>query len=511
MGSKGPLPLGGSRAEPWPSFAAPSAPTLFFTVFPSIMLPMFLAAVDQTIVATALPAVAAELGEVERVSWVVVSYLVAATIAAPVYGRLGDILGRRRLLVIALCIFVAASGLCAAAPSMLALVAARVLQGFGGGGLMTLSQALVGEAVPPRQRGRFQGYLSAVFVCSSTFGPVAGGWLTGHFGWASVFLINLPLGALALALALRLPRHAPPPGPGGRLRFDFIGLFLFAGFIAPLLLAMERAQRFDRAHLPLAAVFAAVACGSLLLLLRRERRTSLPLLPVTLLGQPGIWRTDAMAGCVGALLVSLVTFLPIYLQVARGAGPGQVGVLLLPLTMLIAVGALVTGRLITRTGRGAIFPSFGLPAAAVLVAALALVAPDLGLGRLPFLFAAIALFTGTAMPVVQTTVQFVAGPAQLGAAAASVQFSRSIGAAVGTALVGAVLFASLAASDPAAAAMFRAIIETGPGAVAGLGADRLAVVQGEIAHAFRAAFLVIAGFAALGGAMAWSIPVRRIG
>jgi predicted MFS family arabinose efflux permease len=258
-------------------------------------------------------------------------------------------------------------------------------------------------------------------------------------------------------------------------------------------------------------VFAGVACASLLLLLRRERRTNTPLLPVALLGQPGIWRTDAMAGCVGALLVSLVTFLPIYLQVARGAGPGQVGVLLLPLTMLIAVGAMVTGQLITRTGRGAIFPSVGLPVAAVLVAALALLAPDLGLGQLPFLFAGIALFTGSAMPVVQTTVQFVAGPAQLGAAAASVQFSRSIGAAVGTALVGAVLFAALAASDPAAAGLFRAIIETGPGAMAGLSADRLAVVQGEIAHAFRAAFLVIAGFAALGGVMAWSIPVRRIG
>ena len=473
------------------------------------MLPMFLAAIDQTIVATALPAVAADLGEVERVSWVVVSYLVAATIAAPVYGRMGDALGRRRLLVIALCIFVAASGLCAVAPSMLALVAARVLQGFGGGGLMTLSQALVGEAVPPRQRGQFQGYLSSVFVCSSTIGPVAGGWLTGHFGWASVFLVNLPLGVLALVLALRLPGHAR--GPGGRLRFDFIGLFLFAGFIAPLLLAVERAQRFDCAHLPLAAVFAGVAAMSLVLLLRRERRACMPLLPMTLLSQPGIWRTDAMAGCVGALLVSLVTFLPIYLQVARGSAPAQVGLLLLPLTMLIAVGAMITGRLITRTGRGAFFPSVGLPVAAVLIAALALLAPDLGLGELPFLFAGIALFTGSAMPVVQTTVQFVAGPLQLGAAAASVQFSRSIGAAVGTALVGAVLFASLAARDPAAASLFRAIVETGPGAMAGMGAERVAVVQGEIAHAFRAAFLLIALFAGVGGVMAWSIPVRRIG
>jgi len=496
-----------------PQAAATSRPfrTPFFATFPSIMLPMFLAAIDQTIVATALPAIAAELGEVERVSWVVVSYLVAATIAAPVYGRLGDALGRRRLLVVALGLFVIASALCAVAPSIPALVAARLLQGFGGGGLMTLSQALVGEAVPPRQRGQFQGYLSAVFVCSSTFGPVAGGWLTESFGWRAVFLINLPLGLAALVLALRLPRPEPPTVPGGRLPFDFPGLFLFGGFIAPMLLALEQARRLDPATLPLATMLAVGSAVSLLLLLHRERRVRMPLLPVALLAQPGIWRTDAMAGCVGAQLVSLITFLPIYLQVARGAGPGEAGLLLLPLTMLIAVGSLITGRMITRTGNGAIFPSVGLPVVAVLVAALAVLAPDLGMRQLPFLFAGIALFTGSAMPVVQTTVQFISGPAQLGAAAASVQLSRSVGAAVGTALVGAVLFASLAATDPAAATLFGAIVESGPRALAGLTAERIAVVQDEIAHAFRAAFLVIAAFAAAGGVLAWTIPVRRIG
>ena len=491
--------------------AVPSSRTLFFAVFPSIMLPMFLAAIDQTIVATALPAIAGDLGGVERVSWVVVAYLVAATIAAPVYGRLGDVLGRRRLLFVALGVFIVASGLCAAAPSMLALTAARLLQGLGGGGLMTLSQALVGEAVPPRERGRFQGYLASVFVCSSTFGPVAGGWLTQNFGWTSVFLVNLPLGLVAVALAVRLPRRTPAGASGGRLHFDFIGLALFATFIAPMLLALERAQRFVAADLPLAGLLAAVGVASLLLLIRQERRARMPLLPIKLLAQPAIWRTDLLAACVGAQLVSLITFLPIYLQVVRGTAPGQTGVLLLPLTMLIAVGSMFTGRMVTRTGRGAVFPSFGMPMVAVLVAALAVLASRLGLGQLPFLFAAIALCTGSAMPVVQTTVQFVAGRKQLGAAAASVQFSRSIGAAVGTALVGAVLFASLTAVDPATARLFGAIVETGPGALAGLSAERIAVVQAEIADAFRAAFLVIAAFSALGGVAAWTIPVRRIG
>ena len=179
----------------------PSPRSLFFAVFPSIMLPMFLAVVDQTIVATALPSIAASLGDVERISWIVIAYLIAGTVAAPVYGYYGDLYGRRKMMFVALTVFIAASCLCAAAQSMLALVLARVAQGLGGGGLMTLSQALIGETVPPRERARYQGYLAGVVVCSSTFGPVAGGLLTQAFGWRSVFFVNVPLGLIAIVLA----------------------------------------------------------------------------------------------------------------------------------------------------------------------------------------------------------------------------------------------------------------------------------------------------------------------
>jgi EmrB/QacA subfamily drug resistance transporter len=480
---------------------------LFFAVFPSILLPMFLASLDQTIVSTALPAIAGRLGDVERISWVVVSYLVATTIAAPVYGRLGDVLGRRRLLFVALGIFIVASFLCAISSSILMLTAFRVMQGLGGGGLMTLSQALVGEVVPPRERGRYQGYLASVYVCSSTFGPVAGGWLTQHFGWESIFVINLPLGAIALGMATRLPRRLLA---GGRFQFDFIGVALFAGFIAPLLLGLEQAQRFDFSALPLALALFALAGLSFVLLLRQERRVKSPLLPIALLRQSAIWRTDGMAVCVGATLVSLITFLPIYLQVVRGTDPARTGFLLLPLTALIAVGSMFTGRMISKTGRTAILPSIGLPIVACSIAALAIFAPRLSLAQLPFLFGLIALTNGTAMPVVQTTVQFLAGPKQLGAAAASVQFSRSIGAAIGTAVVGAVLFGTLAAHDLDTAHLFARLVETGPSALAGIAPARLAVVQAQIADAFRAAFLTIAGFTCIGAMLAWSIPVRRI-
>src|SRR5215470_15917321 len=174
-------------------------------VLPSIMLPMFLAVVDQTIVATALPVIGASIGNVQRVSWIVVAYLIASTIAAPAYGRLGDAFGRRRLMFVALSIFIVASVLCAVSPTIELLTAARVLQGLGGGGLMTLSQALIGETIPPRERGRYQGYLAAVAVCANTFGPVAGGYLTEHLGWQSIFLINVPIGIVALLLARNLP------------------------------------------------------------------------------------------------------------------------------------------------------------------------------------------------------------------------------------------------------------------------------------------------------------------
>src|SRR5712672_2771087 len=219
----------------------------FFAIFTSIMLPMFLAVVDQTIVATALPAIAADTGNVARASWVVVSYLIASTIAAPIYGRLGDAFGRRRLMFAAIFIFIIASLLCAASPTIELLALARVVQGLGGGGLMTLSQALIGEAVPPRERARYQGYLAAVAVCANTFGPIAGGYLTEHFGWQSIFLINVPIGIVAGLLTRGLPNRVPEKP---NWRSDPAGLLFFTVFVATTLLALEQAQQVDLRTLP---------------------------------------------------------------------------------------------------------------------------------------------------------------------------------------------------------------------------------------------------------------------
>ena len=491
-----------------PETQKPESPRkLFFTVFPSIMLPMFLAVADQTIVATALPAIASNLGEIERASWVVVSYLIANTIAAPVYGRLGDTFGRRPMMIMALAIFVVGSVLCALSPNIEWLTAFRVVQGFGGGGLMTLSQALIGEAIPPRERGRYQGYLAGVSVSSSTFGPVAGGYLTEAFGWQSIFYVNVPLGLVAVALVLRLQSR---PADRRRTTFDVPGLVLFIMFVSPVILAFEQLQRMQTSTIPMALGLLAFGILALAALFWQERRTTSPLIPPRLFREPSIWRADAMAACHGAALVSLITFLPIYLRAVRGASPAETGLMLLPLTFGIGLGSLITGQIVTRTGWTAVFPSWGLVAATISLLIMAFWIPHVGTSLLPWIWCLIAVCMGTVMGVVQLTVQAVAGPRRLGTGAAMVQFSRSVGAAFGTALVAAVLFAILATGDRETANMFGTIIEQGPDAIATLTPARQAVVQAEIADAFRAAFITIASFTTAGAALAWSLPLRRI-
>jgi EmrB/QacA subfamily drug resistance transporter len=484
-----------------------SDPNLFFRVFPSIMLPMFLAVVDQTIVATALPAIAATLGQIGRASWVVIAYLISTTVAAPVYGQLGDVFGRKRMMFIALAVFMASSLLCAASQSIEMLTAARIIQGLGGGGLMTLSQALIGETIPPRERGRYQGYLAGVMVTSSTFGPVVGGFLTHYFGWRSVFLVNLPIGVIAVLLTTRL---VPRGGPRPKWRFDVAGLVWFVIFITTTILALDQAQRWEPRTLLTVLGLLGLSIASLGLLLRQENRAQTPLLPVELLRQAAIWRSDALAACHGAALVSMITFLPIYLQAVRGLSPQDTGLLMLPLTAGIGIGSMITGRIVTSTGRTMVFPIWGLMVVTFNIVLFALLASRLPTAYLPWIFGWNALFMGTVMGVVQVTVQVVAGPKMLGAGAASVQFSRSVGAALGTAIVAAVLFSVLAATDPETARLFTVMVQRGPAAMATLEPARQAVVQAEIAEAFRAAFLAMAAFTGIGLVLAWSIPVRRI-
>lgn len=491
---------------PTASIALPPA-RLFRLVIPPIVLPVFLSSADATVVATALPAIAASFGEVEHLSWIVVANLIASTISAPAYGRLGDSFGRRRMMVIALCIFMLASALCALAPSFELLLAARVLQGLGGGGLMTLAQAVVGEHVPPRQRGSYQGYLSANIVAGSTIGPVMGGFLTQAWGWHSVFLGYLPVGLAALVLLARLP----PGVRGSRTEgFDLFGMVLLTGFIVPLLLMVSQLQRLNIAALPELGGLLALAAAGLAALLWQQRRTAAPLLALPLLRIPSFWRATVMGACSGASLTAMMTFLPIYLQVVAGASPAQVGLLLIPLTGAVSSGSVLTGWLVSRTGRTAIFPAIGLAITAATLIALAIWAPSLSLIQLSWLLALGGLTQGSSMITAQITVQAVAGTGQLGAAAASVQLARSLGSAFGTAATGAVLFGLLTAMDIHTASLFSDMVRHGPAALESLLPHQKLLVQTEISGAFRGVFLTVACFSCTIVACAATMPMRRL-
>ena len=486
----------------------PSAPDdLFRRVMPPIMLPVFLAAADGTAVATALPSIGAAFGDVAFLQWVVVANLIAGTIAAPVYGRLGDQLGRKRLLLASRSVFMVASLLCAAAPATGWLLAARALQGAGAGGLITLSQALLGENVPARALGRFQGYFAGCIVAGSSFGPVAGGLLTQWFGWPAVFLANLPLGAAAIGLLLRLPASPPRRGRPG---FDVAGIALLTAVIVPLLLALSEVRALDVAAVPGIAGLLAVACAAFPLLLWQQRRASAPLLPLALLREPAIWRANVMSACSGASLVAMVTFLPIYFQVVDGASPSVSGLLLLPLTAGVSGGSVMTGWLVSRTGRTALFPGIGLLVTALSLVILALWAPRMNLVQLSIVLAVGGVCQGTSMLVAQVTSQIVAGAGRLGVAAGAVQLARSLGSAFGVGLAGAVLFSTLAWTDPRTAELFGEMVRHGPRLLAALPPDQQALVEAEIAAAFRGVFLTVACFSCIIVAMAWTQPVRRL-
>ena len=336
---------------------------------------------------------------------------------------------------------------------------------------------------------------------------MAGGLLTQAWGWHSVFLAYLPVGAIALLLLARMPAGTP----GRRTtRFDFLGLMLLTSFVVPMLLLVSRMQTLTIASLPSLAAWLAMTAAALGVLLWQQRRTEAPLLALSLMRIPAFWRSTVMAAGSGASLTAMMTFLPIYLQVVLGASAGRSGLLLIPLTGAVSFGAVLTGMLISRTGRTAIFPAVGLSITAVSLVALAIWAPLLSQAQLSWLLAIGGLTQGSSMITAQITVQTVAGPRQLGAAAGSVMLSRSLGSAFGAAAAGTVLFGLLAAMDPATAGLFAEMVRHGPGVLDTLDPAMRTMVQGEIAGAFRGVFLTVACFACMIVACASTLPIRRL-
>ncbi len=419
----------------------------FVQLFTAVMLPIFLAAIDQTLLATATPAIARDLGDLRASAWIAVGYLLASTIMAPLYGRLGDRYGRRDALVAALGLFALGSAACAAAQGMWWLIAARMLQGLGGGGLMVMSQALIGEVVPPRQRPRFQAYFGVVFMLASITGPVMGGLVVSSFSWRWLFVVNLPLAAIAAWRVLRLsksPRHAAQ----GQSH-DVPGVLLFAAMAGLALLWLTLAgHRFAWLSLSsLAMAGTALLLG--VLLARRERTQAHPFLPLELLRLPAIAWTSLTVTLSTASMFALVFFLPVYLQLGNHGDAAHAGLLLLPLTGGLVLGSNLTGRLVAKTGRPDRPPRYGLPLVALALLLLGLLPGGSWAVGLLGVFAGLGF--GTVMPTSQLVIQTVAGRTRLGAAAATVSLARSIGASVGTAVFGALVFGLASSAELQAA------------------------------------------------------------
>src|SRR5476649_1541028 len=335
-----------------------------------IMLAMFLGALDQTIVATALPTIGRHFGNLDDLSWVVTAYLLTATATTPLYGKLSDIYGRRGLMLAGIGIFIAGSLACALAPSMTALIFGRTLQGLGGGGLMALAQTIIANILSPRERGRYQGYIGAVFATSSVGGPVLGGFLTEHLDWSLIFWINLPLGLAALGMTSSVLRLVPFRPRQHRL--DLIGAALMMSASIALLLALSwGGRRFDWISGPIGALLlaSAVLWG---LFAWRLVSTKEPFLPLTVLGNPVV-RCAALAGaCNMGTLVGMTIFVPLYFEVVLHMSAGQSGLALIPLMGATVLSSTVTGRLMTHIEHYKRMPLIGLSASILLLVPLAI-------------------------------------------------------------------------------------------------------------------------------------------
>lgn len=479
----------------------------FLALFPSIVCPMFMGMIGETIVATALPVIAASLGGVELIAWVVVVYLICIAITAPVYGRLGDAFGRRRMMVVALSISLIGSVLCALSKSIEILIAARAIQGIGAGGLISLAHALIGQSVHPRDRVRFHGYITAIGFGASALGPLVGGLLTDAFGWPSVFWFNLPIGLLAIALVFRLPARTTPFEP---FRFDLPGLLLFATFVWALLVLVQEVRQPADIRLPLAVGLFAIVLVTVAFLIGRERRAPYPLFPPQLIGNPTIWRCYAMAMCHGGYFVSLLTFVPLYLRVVHDRSAVDIGLMILPITFGIGIGNFVTGQIVSRTGNAAIFPSIGLAVAGASMVFLAIEIEVMSNLFFAVYLGIVALFFGTVMGIVQAIVQSESGRPMLGTATAVVSLSRSLGAAVGTALSGTLLFAIMAANGIEISTELQAILQGSGEGLNTLAGDNEEDIRAGIAVAFRGVFLLVAAYAVMGSIFAWTLPRRTI-
>jgi EmrB/QacA subfamily drug resistance transporter len=440
-----------------------------------VMIALMLAALDQTVIVTALPSIVADLGEGSALAWVVTAYLLTATATAPLYGKLADTRGRRLALFLALGLFLVGSVACALAPGMLALVLARALQGLGAGGLIAVPMTIVGDVVPPRERGKYQAYIAAVYATSSIAGPAIGGTLSEYAHWSLIFWINLPIGLLAFLVAGPALRRLPDVHRPHRL--DIPGALLLVGSTSALLFGLTHGSGDAGWTSPvtLVTVVAALVLGVLFWV--RLRRAAEPLIPVGVLGNRVVRFGVITAALSMGVLTGLSVVTPLFFEVIRGYSSSEAGIAVIPLMIATTAGATISGQLMSRIAHYKRASSVGLLWAFVALVVIAATFDAMPGALLPFAFAAVSIGVGTTFPVTTVAVQNAVARHEMGTATALTTFCRQLGGALVVAVFGAVLVAGGAGAN-----LLAEHAGGGP-----------AVVDPRLADAFRTVFLAAAG------------------
>ena len=460
-------------------------------IYAGLMVTLLLAALDQTIVATALPRIVSDLGGITQYSWVFTAYMLTSTVTVPLYGKLGDVYGRKNLFLFAIVVFLLGSALCGAATDMTQLVVFRAIQGIGAGGLFPLSLAVIGNIVPPRDRGRWQGLIGAVFAASSILGPAVGGFIVDNASWRWVFLVNLPVGGIALVvISITMPRRTPQT----EHPIDWLGAGVLAAGVASLLLGLVWGGKdypWTSGHVVGALVLAAVLLVAFAIVERRARE---PILPFDILRNPIVAGSIACMALVGMAMFGTISYVPLFVQGVIGTSATSSGVVLTPLMLGAVTTSLLTGQLVSRTGRyrwNAILGPIVLAIGMFLLWRMDVHTTNAQAAR-NMVIAGIGI--GSMMQVFVLSVQNAVPRRHIGSATALTQFSRQMGATIGVTVMGAIVNHGLPA---------------GLGGSEGIGIHRLPRASRQsLAHALQPAFL-LAACVALGVCVIAAIWVKE--
>jgi EmrB/QacA subfamily drug resistance transporter len=478
-------------------------------IFLALMLVLLLASLDQTIVSTALPTIVGDLGGLNHLSWVVTAYLLSATVAGPLYGKLGDLYGRKTILQAAIVIFLVGSALCGLAESMVQLIAYRTLQGLGAGGLIVTTLAVIGDLIPARERGKYQGYFGGVFGVSTVIGPLLGGFFVDHFSWRWIFYVNLPVGAIALAV-IAAAFHARLVTQ--RHEIDYLGAALLAAALSSVILFTSLGGTTWAWSSPeiIALMLASVVLLPLFVLV--ESRAAEPIMPLALFRNHTFSVTSVVGFIVGFALFGAITYLPLYLQVTKGLSPTNSGLQLLPLMAGLLVTSILSGQLITRFGRYRLFPIAGTALMTVGMILLSRLETDSSIWFAAAGSVVLGLGLGMVMQVLVLAVQNAVDRSMMGVATSGSTLFRQIGGSIGVALFGTIfanrLHVELATRLPSNARIPDA---TDPQTIHNLPVAARTAYQDAIALALHPVFLTAAGVSLLAFALTWllrEVPLR---